>query len=111
MFTFNIETNQPLFSQVSGVYVYLGVVCLQYLCPLLICFFIALLFKTLGGYSWLSLLPLTTTPQTLTLGQTAFRGMLGFISWWLSVVWFSSSMVGFIYHSYITRDSEIAVNK
>ncbi|XP_074603085.1 transmembrane protein 161-like emei [Brevipalpus obovatus] len=97
---------------ISGVFVYLFVVCLQYVCPLLQCTFIALLSKTFGGYSWLSLFQRAiVSKESPMLSYIFYRGVLGFMSWWLMIVWFISSIIGFIYHSYLSRDTEILIKK
>ncbi|XP_063229956.1 transmembrane protein 161B [Bacillus rossius redtenbacheri] len=46
-------TNVELQKKIAAVFYYLCVVMLQYIAPLLICLYLTLTYKTLGGYSWL----------------------------------------------------------
>ena len=46
-----------------------------------------------------------TAQLTMTLlrdvfNPTVLRGLTGFILWWTVTVWFSSSTIGFVYHTY-----------
>ncbi|XP_054162703.1 transmembrane protein 161B-like [Oppia nitens] len=112
-------TNVDLQRMIARVFHYLCVVTLQYISPLFICLFMVLMMKTLGNYSWSSyLLPIiqmdeipvnldeTTGPQlTLALLRNVFnpivlRGLMGFMVWWLCSVWFVTSSIGLLYHSY-----------
>ncbi|XP_028169741.1 transmembrane protein 161B [Ostrinia furnacalis] len=45
-------TNIDLQKKVASVFYYLCVVALQYVCPLVMSLYLALMYKTLGGYSW-----------------------------------------------------------
>ncbi|XP_063823923.1 transmembrane protein 161B-like [Ostrinia nubilalis] len=45
-------TNIDLQKKVASVFYYLCVVALQYICPLVMSLYLALMYKTLGGYSW-----------------------------------------------------------
>ncbi|KAG8237299.1 hypothetical protein J437_LFUL017058 [Ladona fulva] len=45
--------NVDLQKKIAAVFYYLCVVTLQYVAPLLMCLFFMLMYKTLGGYSWL----------------------------------------------------------
>lgn len=38
--------------QIASVFYYLCVVALQYICPIIMCLYMALMYKTLGGYTW-----------------------------------------------------------
>ena len=77
--------------------------------------------KTLGNYSWKgSVFELETNsasmfdnstlkgPQfTLFMLKNVFnavvlRGIMGFMVWWITSVWFTTSVVGFVYHTYFT---------
>lgn len=81
--------------------------------------------KNLGDYQWTSLFTGQSTgvSEAYVFGSAEqfslkelravfnpvfFRGVLGYMSWWLSVVWFSTSVIGFIYHSYFTRENEVS---
>lgn len=44
--------------QVASIFYYLCVVTLQYVAPILMCLYFALMYKTLGGYNWTDLLTL-----------------------------------------------------
>ncbi|KAL0832480.1 hypothetical protein ABMA28_000704 [Loxostege sticticalis] len=48
-------TNVDLQKKVASVFYYLCVVALQYICPIVMCLYLALMYKTLGGYSWTAL--------------------------------------------------------
>ena len=81
-----------------------------------------LIMKNLGEYSWSSytsnnqssvrLMDSTigeqTGPQmTIALLKDVFnpivlRGLMGFMVWWLCSVWFTTSTIGFVYHSYFS---------
>ncbi|XP_071444348.1 transmembrane protein 161B [Hetaerina americana] len=45
--------NVDLQKKIAAVFYYLCVVTLQYVAPLLMCLFFTLMYKTMGGYSWL----------------------------------------------------------
>lgn len=45
-------TNIELQKKISSIFYYLCVVTLQYVAPILMCLFLALMYKTLGGYEW-----------------------------------------------------------
>lgn len=111
------------YPQVSGVFYYLCVVCLQYVCPLLLILFTGILMKNMGDYQWTSLFTGQSSGQSeayqfgssdqfslkelkAIFNPIFFRGILGYMSWWLSVVWFTTSVIGFIYHSYFSRETE-----
>ncbi|OWR45261.1 Heat shock protein cognate 4 [Danaus plexippus plexippus] len=49
-------TNVELQTKIASVFFYLCVVALQYICPIIMCLYLALMYKTLGGYSWSSLI-------------------------------------------------------
>jgi PREDICTED: similar to CG7638 CG7638-PA len=105
--------------QVARVFYYLCVVALQYVSPALMALFTTFLMKTLGDYAWLNHLNHsnqasliinnnhTITKFNISELRTIFnpivlRGLLGFINWWLVTVWFSTSTIGFVYHSYFS---------
>ena len=101
---------------VVGVFYYLCVVSLQYLGPIVLIMATSLLWKVLGDYSWLSYVsapmssvPMSTAGSDFTLAglrevftPIAFRGVLGFMTWWQITVWFTSTLIGFSYHSYFS---------
>ncbi|KAG0710168.1 Transmembrane protein 161B [Chionoecetes opilio] len=49
-------SNKDIQKKIAGVFYYLCVVTLQYVAPIVLCFFLSLMFKTLGGLSWTALL-------------------------------------------------------
>lgn len=107
-------TNIELQKMVAGVFYYLCIVTLQYVAPLLLLLFTTLLYKVLGQHSWSgSLFPPTVSACCSSEQQVAnlkslrsiftpvlFRGLLGFATWWLTSVWFLTSVIGFVYHTY-----------
>ncbi|RWS11469.1 transmembrane protein 161B-like protein, partial [Dinothrombium tinctorium] len=111
-------TNVELQKMIAQVFYYLCVVSLQYIGPILMCLFTTLLMKTLGDYSWFtSSAQLSAAKPSLNVERSAefnlqalkaifnpvlFRGLLGFMTWWMATVWFATSLVGFVYHSYFS---------
>lgn len=115
-------TNIDLQKLIARVFYYLCVVSLQYITPLFICLFMTLIMKSLGNYSWssfvwndLNSIEMTTNftasktgaEFTIAMLKRVFnpivlRGLTGFMVWWLCSVWFTTSTIGFIYHSYFT---------
>lgn len=120
-------TNVELQKKIAAVFYYLCVVTLQYLAPLLMCLFFALMYKSLGDYSWTAVLgsndecpvnsslssdipptlPPSSPPMTLALDSLklifttdVFRGLLGFATWWVCFAWFASSALGMVYLKY-----------
>ncbi|KAK4299596.1 hypothetical protein Pmani_028137 [Petrolisthes manimaculis] len=55
-------SNKDLQKKIAGVFYYLCVVSLQYVAPIILCLFLSLMFKTLGGLSWSALLGMTREP-------------------------------------------------
>lgn len=119
-------SNIDLQRRVARVFYYLCVVALQYMAPLLMCLNFTFLLKTLGEYSWNSYFsdtcvepeldphpasfPDVNDTSTLTLESLKqvftplfFRGFLGFMTWWVCSVWFATSAIGLIYHSYFVQ--------
>ncbi|RWS28401.1 transmembrane protein 161B-like protein [Leptotrombidium deliense] len=109
--------NVELQKMIAQVFYYLCVVSLQYVGPVLMCLFSTLLMKTLGEYSWITFItgeqsepfvPTITSSdfnlQSLKaiFNPILFRGVLGFMTWWMVTVWFATSVVGFVYHSYFS---------
>lgn len=45
-------TNRDFQKKVAAVFYYLCVVTLQYVAPIIICLYLTLMYKSLGGYSW-----------------------------------------------------------
>lgn len=102
-------TNIQLQKMVAGVFYYLCVVTLQYVGPLLLLLYTNLLYKVLGQFSWTGSLITDHGPtldfvddQSLRAVFTPilFRGLLGFATWWITCVWFVTSIIGFVYHTY-----------
>lgn len=46
-------TNREIQLTVSSIFNYVNVVAIQYILPILMCLFTVIMFKTLGGYSWI----------------------------------------------------------
>lgn len=104
-------TNVELQKMIAGVFYYLCVVTLQYVGPLLLLLYTNLLYKVLGQYSWTGSLisdpePTNQSADDLSLRAVftpvLFRGLLGFATWWITSVWFLTSIIGFVYHNYYT---------
>ncbi|XP_015917310.1 transmembrane protein 161B [Parasteatoda tepidariorum] len=125
-------SNIDLQKMVARVFYYLCVVTLQYLTPLMLCLFMTLMLKTLGDYRWGSFIEANTPNESVnTAAKIAlpvaddilessqqisltllslkkvftpvlYRGILGFMTWWLCTVWFGTSAMGLIYYSYCT---------
>ena len=102
-------TNIELQKMIAGVFYYLCIVTLQYVGPLLLLLFTTLLYKVLGQYSWSgSLISDGATLEQISSHKSLkavftpvlFRGLLGFATWWITSVWFITSIIGFVYHSY-----------
>lgn len=53
--------------QVASIFYYLCVVTLQYVAPILMCLYFALMYKTLGGYNWSDLFNNVTNNATSTI--------------------------------------------
>ena len=107
---------------VTRVFYYLCVVALQYLAPLMVTLFLALMLKTLGDYSFTDTLGMHIEPlrnlskststadptqMTLTLtslkavfSPTVFRGLTSYFLWYVCTAWFTTSAFGLIYYSY-----------
>ena len=101
-------TNTQLKRMIAGVFYYLCIVALQFLAPLLLLLFSTFMFKVLGNHSWTGSLlgsdsfinMSSDVSLTKVFSPILWRGVVGFISWWLTFVWFSTSIIGFVYHSY-----------
>lgn len=48
-------TNVELQRKIASIFYYLCVVTLQYVAPIIMCLYVALMYKTLGGYRWTDL--------------------------------------------------------
>ncbi|XP_045765630.1 transmembrane protein 161B [Maniola jurtina] len=115
-------TNIDLQKKVASVFYYLCVVALQYVCPVIMCLYLALMYKTLGGYSWSALFTeggevasedkATVTMEGMEQFQMAWenlkmvftedvhRGVFGFATWWCCFSWFLTTALGSMYQSY-----------
>ncbi|XP_037869023.1 transmembrane protein 161B [Bombyx mori] len=119
-------TNIDLQKKVASVFYYLCVVALQYICPVIMMLYLALMYKTLGGHAWSSLLyeappaaPLPAPPAAppaapagaeqyqlawenlkMVFTTEVCRGVLGFATWWCSFAWFVTTALGAAYQSY-----------
>ncbi|CAH2243664.1 jg26139 [Pararge aegeria aegeria] len=116
-------TNIDLQKKVASVFYYLCVVALQYVCPIIMCLYLALMYKTLGGYSWASLFAQgvepagehekpTVTMEDMEQFQMAWenlkmvftedvhRGVFGFATWWCCFSWFLTTALGTTYQTY-----------
>lgn len=61
-YQFNDVFTRPF--QIASIFYYLCVVTLQYVAPILMCLYFALMYKTLGGYSWTDLFGNVTANAT-----------------------------------------------
>ncbi|XP_048007558.1 transmembrane protein 161B [Leguminivora glycinivorella] len=117
-------TNVDLQKKVASVFYYLCVVALQYICPIIMCLYFALMYKTLGGYGWAdlfyereemcSLEDKKVVPEDLDLEQyqmawenlkmvftqEVYRGVFGFATWWSLFAWFATTSLGLAYQTY-----------
>ncbi|XP_072939682.1 transmembrane protein 161B-like [Epargyreus clarus] len=121
-------TNIDLQKKVASVFYYLCVVALQYICPVVMCLYLGLMYKTLGGYSWSALffdipensgasdaVPVTAGSETvegieqfqlawenlkMVFTQQVCRGVLGFATWWGCFSWFLATALGATYQTY-----------
>ncbi|KAI5646403.1 hypothetical protein NE865_01336 [Phthorimaea operculella] len=119
-------TNIELQKKIASVFYYLCVVALQYVCPIVMCLYLALMYKTLGGYSWTALFyeseglcaaqnntsPVTSSFEEVEQFQLAwenlkmvfteevYRGVLGFATWWCCFAWFVTTSLGAAYQTY-----------
>uniref|UniRef100_A0A8C4RBL3 Transmembrane protein 161B n=1 Tax=Eptatretus burgeri TaxID=7764 RepID=A0A8C4RBL3_EPTBU len=107
--------------QVARVFYYLCVIALQYLAPTILILNVTFLLKSLGGHSWglypeplAADVPVTTTtvgditPEIAALHGLQgvftppfFRGLLSYLTWWLCICWFVTSLYGLFYHKYL----------
>uniref|UniRef100_UPI00358E7F57 transmembrane protein 161B isoform X2 n=1 Tax=Myxine glutinosa TaxID=7769 RepID=UPI00358E7F57 len=107
--------------QVARVFYYLCVIALQYLAPTILILNVTFLLKSLGGDSW-GLYPeplaadvpvITATVGDITpeiavfhglqevFSPLFFRGILSYLTWWLCICWFVTSLYGLFYHKYL----------
>ncbi|CAG9559519.1 unnamed protein product [Danaus chrysippus] len=112
-------TNVELQTKIASVFFYLCVVALQYICPIIMCLYLALMYKTLGGYSWSSFIYETAESEPVVVNmegmeqfqmawenlkmvftQDVHRGLLGFATWWSCFAWFLTTSLGTMYQSY-----------
>ncbi|CAH2105229.1 unnamed protein product [Euphydryas editha] len=115
-------TNIDLQKKIASVFYYLCVVALQYICPIIMCLYLALMYKTLGGYSWAALfykqnavLPEHKTVENIegmeqfqmawenlkmVFTEQVYRGLFGFATWWCCFAWFLTTALGSMYQSY-----------
>ncbi|KAJ2952155.1 hypothetical protein O0L34_g4435 [Tuta absoluta] len=119
-------TNIDLQKKIASVFYYLCVVALQYVCPIVMCLYLALMYKTLGGYSWTALFyegeglcvaknntsPVTSSFEEVEQFQLAwenlkmvfteevYRGVFGFATWWCCFSWFVTTSLGAAYQTY-----------
>lgn len=120
-------TNIDLQKKIASVFYYLCVVALQYICPVIMCLYLALMYKTLGGYTWSGLFyeqleMCSAKDNTMARGEETvegveqyqlawenlkmvftmdvYRGVFGFASWWCCFAWFITTSLGMAYQSY-----------
>lgn len=141
-------SNVDLQRMVARVFYYLCVVTLQYVTPMVLVFYLTLMYKTLGEASWVGAVkepeecgleppanvadefselqseevvddiipPILDKDEQIrqqfslawnslknVFTTEVFRGILGFSTWWLCFVWFSSAAIGIGYQSYFTN--------
>lgn len=122
-------TNIDLQKKIASVFYYLCVVALQYICPIIMCLYMALMYKTLGGYTWSGLFyesqeVCTMDDKTSTVTDSivegdgieqfqlawenlkmvftvdVYRGVFGFATWWCCFAWFLTTSLGLAYQTY-----------
>lgn len=115
-------TNIDLQKKIASVFYYLCVVALQYVCPIFMCLYFSLMYKTLGGYSWSSLCHEETTQVSsgeifitsqgmeqfqmawenlkMIFSSEVYRGVFGFATWWCCFAWFVTTSLGVMYQTY-----------
>ncbi|KAM3956767.1 transmembrane protein 161-like emei [Aphomia sociella] len=118
-------TNIELQKKIASVFYYLCVVALQYVCPIVMCLYLALMYKTLGGYSWTAMLyesqevctmedkvspaagdagveqyQLAWENLKMVFTQEVYRGTFGFATWWCCFAWFITTSLGLGYQTY-----------
>lgn len=57
----NVKSIFPF--QIASIFYYLCVVTLQYVAPIIMCMYFALMYKTLGGYKWTDLYRTAVLPD------------------------------------------------
>ncbi|KAJ8733549.1 hypothetical protein PYW08_001847 [Mythimna loreyi] len=121
-------TNIDLQKKIASVFYYLCVVALQYICPIIMCLYMALMYKTLGGYTWTALFyesdgvcaaegqagnvadtvdgdgieqfQLAWENLKMVFTVDVYRGVLGFATWWCCFAWFLTTSLGLGYQTY-----------
>ncbi|XP_075971251.1 transmembrane protein 161-like emei [Anticarsia gemmatalis] len=121
-------TNIELQKKIASVFYYLCVVALQYICPIVMCLYLTLMYKTLGGYTWTGLFyetqemctaddrPVDVTSSIegdgieqfqmawenlkMVFTVDVYKGVFGFATWWCSFAWFLTTSLGLAYQSY-----------
>uniref|UniRef100_A0A1E1W3Z2 Transmembrane protein 161B n=2 Tax=Pectinophora gossypiella TaxID=13191 RepID=A0A1E1W3Z2_PECGO len=118
-------TNIDLQKKIASVFYYLCVVALQYICPIVMCLYLTLMYKTLGGYSWTSLFyekeemcsAVNNTAASSTVEgveqfqlawenlkmvftEEVYKGVFGFATWWCCFSWFITTSLGMAYQTY-----------
>ncbi|KAI8423947.1 hypothetical protein MSG28_002617 [Choristoneura fumiferana] len=118
-------TNIDLQKKIASVFYYLCVVALQYICPIIMCLYFALMYKTLGGYAWSDLFyerqemcaaeekvePRVGADEVeqfqmawenlkMVFTQEVYRGVFGFATWWCLFSWFITTSLGMGYQTY-----------
>ncbi|XP_046963400.1 transmembrane protein 161B [Vanessa cardui] len=115
-------TNIDLQKKIASVFYYLCVVALQYICPIIMCLYLALMYKTLGGYSWSALFykqeevmveekpvvnlegmeqfQMAWENLKMVFTQDVYRGVFGFATWWCCFAWFLTTALGSMYQTY-----------
>lgn len=58
-------TNQEMQKKITSIFYYLCVVTLQYAAPIIMCMFLACMYKTLGGFSWVPTMHATSAASTV----------------------------------------------
>ena len=112
-------TNLELQQTVARIFYYLCIVSLQFLAPIFLTLYTILLLKILGNFHWINHNPSFSyeaiSPETMSSNPLAyyslrsvftpilFRGILSYMTWWMSTVWFITSVIGYFYHSYYSQ--------
>lgn len=64
-------TNKEIQITISSIYNYVNVVTLQYILPILMCFFMTIMFKSMGDHNWL---PTSVSPSTINVTSPTSDG-------------------------------------
>ncbi|VVD06052.1 unnamed protein product [Leptidea sinapis] len=111
-------TNVELQKKIASVFYYLCVVALQYVCPVVMLLCLALMYKSLGGYSWagaagdvsqdepadisdnMEQFQMALENLKMIFSRVVYRGVFGFATWWCCWCQFLTTSLGTMYQTY-----------